>query len=180
MRCKRSTGSRTRRANSPPAHARQRVELLLKHLAGALTDSAVSACIPALVHAADNDPAVRDFFHTYSAERRRRLTDTIAAGVADGEFPCRVDPDAASAALSGAMFYRRLMTAERHSTAQFITNTGRHGPWRMMSGGAGPVLLRRLEEFAGMGAAAVRLAQPGQHARQFGDAVLVVEAAHPA
>jgi TetR/AcrR family transcriptional regulator, regulator of autoinduction and epiphytic fitness len=100
--------------------ARQRVELLLKHLAGALTDSPVSACIPALVHAADNEAAVRDFFHGYSAQRRQRLTDTIAAGVADGQFAARIDPDAASAALSGALFYRRLMTADA-SDADFIT-----------------------------------------------------------
>jgi TetR/AcrR family transcriptional regulator, regulator of autoinduction and epiphytic fitness len=92
--------------------ARQRVELLLKHLAHALTDSPVSACIPALIHATETDSAVREFFHSYSAQRRQRLTDTIAAGVADGQFPERIDPEAASAALSGAVFYRRLMTAD--------------------------------------------------------------------
>jgi AcrR family transcriptional regulator len=92
--------------------ARQRVELLLSHLVRALTDSPVAACIPALIHATATDSAIRDFFHRYSAQRRRRLTDTIAAGVADGQFPARVDPEAASAALSGAVFYRRLMTAD--------------------------------------------------------------------
>jgi hypothetical protein len=56
--------------------------------------------------------SIRDFFHRYSAQRRQRLTDTIAAGVTDGQFPARVDPEAASAALSGAVFYRRLMTAD--------------------------------------------------------------------
>jgi TetR/AcrR family transcriptional regulator of autoinduction and epiphytic fitness len=96
----------------PEGDARQRVELLLTHLAHALTDSPVSACIPALVHAADNDSAIRDFFHAYSAQRRRRLTDTIAAGVEDGDFAVRIDPDAASVALSGAVFYRRLMTSD--------------------------------------------------------------------
>jgi TetR/AcrR family transcriptional regulator, regulator of autoinduction and epiphytic fitness len=99
--------------------ARQRVELLLNHLAGALADSPVSACIPALVHAADNDAAMRDFFHAYSAQRRQRLTDTIATGVEDGQFPARIDPEAASVALSGALFYRRLMTADA-SDADFI------------------------------------------------------------
>jgi TetR/AcrR family transcriptional regulator of autoinduction and epiphytic fitness len=91
---------------------RQRVELILGHLAEVLGDSPLSACVPALVHAAETEPAVRDFHHTYSARRRQRLTDTIAAGVADGEFPSRIDPDAASVALAGAMFYRRLMTAD--------------------------------------------------------------------
>jgi TetR/AcrR family transcriptional regulator of autoinduction and epiphytic fitness len=96
--------------------ARQRVELLLNHLANALTDSPVSACVPALIHATENDSAIRKFFHAYSAQRRQRLTDTIAAGVADGQFPARIDADAASAALSGAVFYRRLMTSDASDT----------------------------------------------------------------
>ena len=55
---------------------------------------------------------MRDFHHSYSARRRQRLTDTITAGVKGGEFPSRIEPDAASTALAGAMFYRRLMTAD--------------------------------------------------------------------
>jgi TetR/AcrR family transcriptional regulator of autoinduction and epiphytic fitness len=93
-------------------NARQRVELIVNHLADVLGDSPLSACVPALVHAAETEPAVRDFHHTYSARRRQRLTDTIAAGVVAGELPARIDPDAASVALAGAMFYRRLMTAD--------------------------------------------------------------------
>jgi TetR/AcrR family transcriptional regulator of autoinduction and epiphytic fitness len=99
--------------------ARQRVELLLNHLASVLAESPFSACVPALIHAAENDCAMRDFLHTYSSRRRQRLTDTIAAGIAAGEFSARTDPDAASVALSGAMFYRRLMTADA-SDAAFI------------------------------------------------------------
>jgi AcrR family transcriptional regulator len=92
--------------------ARQRVEVLLSHLAQALTDSAVSACIPALIHAARNDAKFRDRLHRFSAQRRQRLTDSIAAGVTAGEFPPTVDPETASVALSGAVFYRCLMTAD--------------------------------------------------------------------
>ncbi|AEV75169.1 transcriptional regulator [Mycolicibacterium rhodesiae NBB3] len=101
--------------------ARQQVELLLGHLARALTDSPVAACIPALIHGAETDSDVRDFFHGYSAQRRRRLTDAIAAGVTDGQFPARVDAEAASVALSGALFYRRLMTADAPD-ADFIAD----------------------------------------------------------
>lgn len=99
--------------------ARQRVELLLSHLARALSDSPVAACIPALIQATEHEPAVREFFHRYSAQRRHRLTDAIAAGVNDGQFPARVDAEAASAALSGAVFYRRLMTDDV-ADAEFI------------------------------------------------------------
>ncbi|MGV0800675.1 TetR-like C-terminal domain-containing protein, partial [Mycolicibacterium elephantis] len=105
----------------PTGSARERVEVLLGHLARALSDSAVSACIPALVHAAETDPAIREFFHGYSKRRRQRLTDAIAAGVADGQLPARVIPDAASVALAGALFYRRLATAEPPD-ARFIAD----------------------------------------------------------
>ncbi len=97
---------------APTGTARERVEILLEHLARALSASAVSACIPALVHAAETEPQIRRFFHTYSAHRRHRLTATIASGVGDGEFSARIDPEAASVALSGALFYRRLATDE--------------------------------------------------------------------
>ena len=83
-------------------NARQRVALILDHLAEVLGDSPLSACVPALVHAAETEPAMRDFHHTYSARRRQRLTDTIAAGVEAGELPARVDPDAASLRASGS------------------------------------------------------------------------------
>ncbi len=99
--------------------ARQRVELLLSHLARALSDSPVAACIPALIQATEHEPAIREFFHRYSAQRRHRLTDAIAAGVDDGQFPARVDAEVASAALSGAVFYRRLMAADV-ADAEFI------------------------------------------------------------
>ena len=96
--------------------ARRRAQILLDHLAAALSDSPVSACLPALIHAAANDDDFRRRLHQFSAQRRRRLTDTIAAGVAAGEFPATVDPEIASTALSGAVFYRALMTAEPADT----------------------------------------------------------------
>ncbi|OBF49397.1 TetR/AcrR family transcriptional regulator [Mycolicibacterium monacense] len=95
----------------PTVSARQQVELLLGHLASALSDSAVSSVIPALIHAADQDPDLREHLHAYSAQRRRRLTDTIASAVSAGEVRA-VDPEVASVLLSGAVFYRILMTAE--------------------------------------------------------------------
>ena len=100
--------------------ARARVEVILGHLAQALGDAPLSACVPALVHAAETEPTIRDFLNAYSARRRRRLTDTIAAGVDAGELPSRIDADAASVALAGAMFYRRLMAADPPD-AEFIT-----------------------------------------------------------
>ncbi len=91
---------------------RERVEHLLRHLAEALVASTFAACVPALVDAAERDATVRAFLHTYSARRRKTLIDTIADGVASGDFPTALDPELASLALAGPIFYRRLMTGE--------------------------------------------------------------------
>lgn len=91
---------------------RERVEQILLHLVDVLGDSPFSACIPALIHAADHDTTVRAFHHAYNARRRKALADVIAAGTATGDFPAGTDAEAASLALAGAMFYRRLMTPE--------------------------------------------------------------------
>ena len=91
---------------------RERVAQLLRHLAVVFIDSTFSACVPALVHAAEREVSVRDFLHRYSARRRQALVDAIADGVARGDFPPDLDADLASLALSGPIFYRRLMTGE--------------------------------------------------------------------
>jgi TetR/AcrR family transcriptional regulator, regulator of autoinduction and epiphytic fitness len=91
---------------------RERVEQILLHLVDVLGGSPFSACVPALIHAADHDPTVRAFHHAYNARRRKGLTDAIAAGVASGDFPAGIDVEAAGLAMAGAMFYRRLMTPE--------------------------------------------------------------------
>src|SRR5258707_12214670 len=49
---------------------RQRVQLLVHHVAQDLVDSTFSACIPALIDGAERDPRVREFHHRYPAARR--------------------------------------------------------------------------------------------------------------
>ena len=88
---------------------RERVEQLLTHLARVLVEPPMASVVPALVHAAEQSDDVQEFFHAYSASRRQALTDAVRAGVEAGDFR-PVDPDAASVALSGAVFYRRLLT----------------------------------------------------------------------
>lgn len=91
--------------------ARARVERLLEHLAAALADSVFSACIPALVEAAERHPEVAGFLHRYSDRRRAALTAVLRKGIEAGELPAHLDPELAALALSGPIFYRRLMTA---------------------------------------------------------------------
>jgi len=92
------------------APARERIERLLEHLAAALGDSVLSACIPALIEAAEHHPEVAGFLHQYSDRRRSTLTAAIRKGVEDGELPAHLDPELAALALSAPFFYRRLMT----------------------------------------------------------------------
>ncbi len=92
------------------ASPRERVRLLVRHVAEILVDSTFSACIPALVEGAERDPRVREFHHRHSARRRQGLVDVIAEGVAAGDFPARLDPELAAQALLGPIFYSRLMS----------------------------------------------------------------------
>ncbi len=91
---------------------RARLERLLRHVAEIVVDSTFSVCIPALIEGAERDPRLRAFQHRYSVERRQALVQVIAEGVAAGDFPGHIDPELASLALLGPIFYRRLMSSE--------------------------------------------------------------------
>ena len=91
---------------------RESVALLLRHVAELLVDSTFSRCIPALIEGAERDERVRAFHHGYSAERRQALIDLIARGIQQRELSTGVDPELATTALLGAIFYRRLMTGQ--------------------------------------------------------------------
>jgi TetR/AcrR family transcriptional regulator, regulator of autoinduction and epiphytic fitness len=92
--------------------ARKSIELLLAHVAEVVVDSTFSRCIPALIEGAERDARVREFHHRYSAHRRQAVIDLIVRGVRDGDFRHDVDPELATTALLGVIFYRRLMTGE--------------------------------------------------------------------
>lgn len=98
--------------------ARQRVEQLLRHLVEALADPVLSATNSALIEAAEHEPAVREFYRDYSARRRQSLIDTIAEGIAAGDFPPGVNPDLASLALVGPIFYSRLVVGHTLASTQ--------------------------------------------------------------
>jgi TetR/AcrR family transcriptional regulator, regulator of autoinduction and epiphytic fitness len=100
-----------------PRSARESIVLLLAHVAEVVVDSTFSRCIPALIEGAERDPRVREFHHRYSTDRRQALIDLVQRGVRDGEFRRDLDPELATVALLGAIFYRRLMTAEAFDPA---------------------------------------------------------------
>jgi TetR/AcrR family transcriptional regulator of autoinduction and epiphytic fitness len=91
---------------------RERIVVLVRHVAEVFVDSTFSICIPALIEGAERDPRLRKFHHQYSAERRQSLIDVIAEGVASGDFANYLDPELAALALLGPIIYQRLMSGE--------------------------------------------------------------------
>jgi TetR/AcrR family transcriptional regulator of autoinduction and epiphytic fitness len=91
---------------------REALALLLGHLAEVVIDSTWSRCIPALIEGAERDARVREFHHRYAADRRQALIDLVQRGIREGEIAADVDAELAVSALLGAIFYRRLWTAQ--------------------------------------------------------------------
>jgi TetR/AcrR family transcriptional regulator of autoinduction and epiphytic fitness len=97
--------------SAPP---RVRLTELLTWLAEYLGDdeNAGAACMPMLVSAAQYDPAVREFHHRFSSERRQVLIDILVDGQATSDFDCDLDPALTAELLVGPLFYRRLMSGQ--------------------------------------------------------------------
>jgi TetR/AcrR family transcriptional regulator, regulator of autoinduction and epiphytic fitness len=94
---------------------RQRVTVLLCHLAEALSTSPIAACMPGLIEAAKHHLEVEDFLHTYSARRRETLVALLRDAITTGELPAGFDAETVAVAFSGAIFYRRLMTPKPYA-----------------------------------------------------------------
>ena len=97
--------------------ARDKLERVLRHVAEIAADSPFGACLPALIDAAERDAALRRFHHHFQAEVRKPLIALIVGGIANGDFP-PLDPELATIALLGAIFFRRLMTGKPFDPAQ--------------------------------------------------------------
>jgi len=98
--------------------AAERLARLIRHVAEVAGDSTFSRCIPALIEGAQHDSRLREFNHHYSATRRQSLIDLIGEGVSSGEFSGSVDPELATQAILGTVFYGRLMTPEPFDPAR--------------------------------------------------------------
>jgi AcrR family transcriptional regulator len=88
---------------------RDRAVGLLHQVAVLVAESTYSACMPALIDAAERDPKVRDFHNRFSAERRAVLVALLREGVEAGELPPGSDPELLADALVGPIVLRRLM-----------------------------------------------------------------------
>lgn len=98
---------------------RERITCMLTWLATFLADSEnpASACLPALVSAAQYDDDVRAFHHRFSGQRRQVLAGMIRDGQAAGDIDPELDADRATEILVGPLFYRRLMTEDPYPPA---------------------------------------------------------------
>ena len=90
--------------------ARDQIAQLLDHLVSAFSDSVLSACMPALIEAAEHHHEVAEFLHGYSSRRRQTLVNIIEDGIAAGELPQNLDSELTALALIGPIIYRRTMT----------------------------------------------------------------------
>jgi AcrR family transcriptional regulator len=110
---------------------RDRLERILIHVADILADSPFSACLPALIDAAERDRALRAFHHRFQAEARKPLIAVISDGVRSGDFPTGIDPELAAFSLLGTLFFCRLMTRTPFSAERvpaLIDAVIGHGP----------------------------------------------------
>lgn len=95
----------------PDGSPRERIRQLLHHLGHALTEGILAPALPALIEAAERDADLRVLLNDYTTERRRALVDAVASGIAARQVDAAVDAELAAHALSGAIFYARLMTS---------------------------------------------------------------------
>jgi TetR/AcrR family transcriptional regulator, regulator of autoinduction and epiphytic fitness len=91
---------------------RDRIVAFLEQVATLVVESTYSACMPALIEAAERDPQVRDFHCAFSRERRAGLVDVLRDAVTTGELPSETDPELLADALLGPIVMRRLMFYE--------------------------------------------------------------------
>jgi len=97
---------------------RERVTGFLEQVAQLVEQSTYSACMPALIEAAERDPQVRSFHCEFSAERISVLVKVLRDAVKSGELPKRADPELLADALLGPIVMRRLMFAKPLSPKQ--------------------------------------------------------------
>lgn len=88
---------------------RERVIGFLEQLAGLVEESTYSACMPALIDAAERDPQVREFHCRFSSERRAVLVDLLRDATEKGDLPAHTNPELLADALVGPIVMRRLM-----------------------------------------------------------------------
>jgi AcrR family transcriptional regulator len=88
---------------------RERVLSIMEQIADLVAESTYSACMPALIEAAERDAKVHEFHCRFSSERRAVLVAVLRSAVESGELVAGTDPEILADALVGPILMRRLM-----------------------------------------------------------------------
>ena len=91
---------------------RDRLIAFLEHVARNIGTSTWSACLPALIDAAEHDPDARALHCRLTEAGRQSLVDLLEEGVGNGELPTGLDLELLAEALFGPILIRRLMLHE--------------------------------------------------------------------
>jgi TetR/AcrR family transcriptional regulator, regulator of autoinduction and epiphytic fitness len=91
---------------------RERLVSYLARVAEDIDSAKWSLCLPALLNAAEHDPAARELKMQLASRGRQALVDLLADGVRSGELPDDLDTVLMAEALVGPIILRRLMSAE--------------------------------------------------------------------
>ena len=84
---------------------------LLGGLADALNTSPAAGLMPALIDAAERDPAFAALHQSEAAQRHQTVLTAIARGIDRGELPADADPAEVLDMVAGPVFYRRLVSS---------------------------------------------------------------------
>ena len=84
---------------------------LLGGLTDALTTSPAAGLMPALIDAAERDPAFAALHHREATQRHQVVHTAIARGIDRGELPPGTDPAEVLDMVTGPVFYRRLVSS---------------------------------------------------------------------
>jgi len=98
-----------RRPDLSAGAARERLARIVRHVAETVATEPFSACLPALIDAAERDAELRAFHHRFQVEARRPLDAAVAEALTEQGGDAAAAPLIATALL-GAVFYQRLMT----------------------------------------------------------------------
>lgn len=99
------------------------LDALAAGLAAALRASPAARLMPALIDAAERDPAFAALHRREATQRHAVFRAVISRAVARGELPPGTDPDEVLDLLAGALFYRRWVTGgsvDRAFTARLV------------------------------------------------------------
>jgi AcrR family transcriptional regulator len=91
---------------------RDRLVAFLEQVARNVGTSTWSACLPALIDAAEHDAEARELHCRLTQTGRQSLVDLLEEGVRNGELPPGLDRELLAEALFGPILIRRLMLHE--------------------------------------------------------------------